>query len=1063
MQRPNSRSSAQRCALLLLLIAGCGGEETQPTPSEEGSESTASAPTVAAPDAGTPREGPLPQAEDFPVELEGPRAQIPGHPSVLPDWGQALRPLIDPENDVDRDEILAVRFERVSAALFPALFAGDLETAGAALADDYVGFRGLTPTFGAPRFDDGALRVTDADETEDRDEASRDLEAAIEALGESGWMSVVASGEVVAIAPLEDGLWSCELELRLEGELRGVPAMLDARLEAVLREDEDAAAPPLVRSLTLSNARLVEAVAPTFEDISGHVFGGLEHLERELLLGCGDYTLKVDRRQIPFRTGILGMALGDVNGDGLEDIYLSQIGGYPNRLLLHQPDGSVRDAGPEAGVDLLDTTRGALLADLDGDDDLDLAVGRTHAIVVFWNDGSGVFPGEPTVLGGPDNEPIYSISAGDPDRDGDLDLFGARYSLAGGEVGVPTPYHDASNGTANTYWRNEGERRFVDAGAESGLTTGAPRYTFIGLWDDFNGDSLLDLYVVNDFGLNELFLGDGEGKFREAGGELGVRDMAAGMGVSVADVELDGDLDLYITNMDSAHGLRATARESYRPGDPMVRAMHRRMAQGNSLLVQEEPGRFAEIGDVAGVRHGGWGWGGLFHDWNLDGLPDLYVPNGFYSETRREDVEGFFWRYVVRVTPPEPGTHKAYYDNWGAMGYFSQNDGYSYNGYERNHVYLNLGGAEFANVGRVSGIDFDDDSRVAARLDWDGDGRLDLLVVNRTAPRVRLVRNVHPEPGHRVALELRAANGGAGAVGARVRVERGDGKVVTRTIYAGEGLLGQSSYRLLIGLADSDEPVDVEVRWPDGATERFEGLAVDRGWKLVRGGESSEWSFSPSPFEGRGASALEANPRGVERCVLAVKLPLRSFKLPSASGEMRRLGDLPRRTKLVVFWDPESRTGEPLLRQLAALRPELEAAGNLVVPVSLSDTSGGEALLDELGFADVALRTTQLERLLLETILLEVLGSYDAIDAPLTLLLDRGSNLAALYFGAPRSEELLEDVGNLATSRPKDISTTPLSGGHWLGQPGRSHRRSVRALMMLGARELAEDLRDAQD
>ncbi len=192
-------------------------------------------------------------------------------------------------------------------------------------------------------------------------------------------------------------------------------------------------------------------------------------------------------------------------------------------------------------------------------------------------------------------------------------------------------------------------------------------------------------------------------------------------------------------------------------------------------------------------------------------------------------------------------------------------------------------------------------------------------------------------------------------------------------------------------------------------------------------------------------------------------MPLRSFTFPGGDGQAQRLGDLPNKTKLVVFWDPVSHTGEPLLQQLAALRPELEAAGSVVVPISLDDARSGEALLAELGLEEHALRTTELERLLLETILMEVLGSYDAIDAPLSLLLDRGSNLAALYFGAPRSEELIEDLTNLATSRPKDISTTSLSGGRWLGQPGRSHRRSVRALMMLGARELAEDLRDSQD
>ena len=825
---------------------------------------------------------------------------------------------------------------------------------------------------------------------------------------------------------------------------------------------EDGREEPRIEAASLSGQRLVERPAELFVEVSGHAFGGLDHLERELLRGCSDYARWVDRRQIQFRTGILGMALGDVNGDGLEDIYLSQIGGFPNRLLLHQPDGTVVDTAAEAGVDFLETTRGALLVDLDGDDHLDLVVGRSGAMVVLWNDGEGRFNETPTVLRGPDDQPVYSISAGDPDRDGDLDLYAARYAAAGGDEGVPTPYHDASNGTPNLYFRNEGGRRFTDAGEESGLLAEAPRYSFIALWEDLTGDGLLDLYVVNDFGVNELFVGDGEGHFVERAAELGLQDMAAGMGVSVADADLDGDLDVYVTNMHSAHGLRATAEPGYREGDPAVRSMHREMALGNTLLLQEESGRFTPAGAEADVRPAGWAWGGLFHDWNLDGLPDLYSPNGFYSGSSRVDLEGYFWRQVVRVTPPAPGTHEEYWRNWGALTFFNTFEGYSYNGHERSLASLNLGEGRFADVSGVSGVDFEEDGRVAARVDWDGDGRPDLLLVNRTAPRLRLLRNVHPSPGHRVALELRTRAGAAGAVGARVRVERGDGQVVTRSVYAGEGLLGQSSNRLHFGLGDSDEAVTAEVRWPDGETERFEDLAVDRGWTLERGGGRVERPFTSSPFEGRGPAPLEASPRPVDRTVLAAKLPLRNLSFPGVGGLRVTLGELERRARLLVVWDPESRAGEDLLRLASALRPELDALGAVVHPVSFTSEEPEAPVLAELGLAANALGAGERERRLLELLLLEVLDSYDELPLPVSLLFDRGSNLCAVYYGAPRSEELLEDLAAAAETRPRNPFTLELSGGRWLGPPARAHRRIIRALMLMGERAMAEDLREVQ-
>jgi hypothetical protein len=1055
-------------ALPLLLLACGGGEPAGPPPGTtdaptdaptDGGDEAATPPATPTPERPPRREGPLPQVEDFAVELVGPPAFVPGHPQQLPDYGDDLRRLIDPENDDSPGERVAVRVEAAAKRLFEALHAGDRATAEALLAPDFAGLTGLLPELGPPLFDDGALRVRDEVRS---DEVRRSLDQALEALAGSGWSGVEARGEVVEVEALGDGRWRCVLEQRRLGTLEGVRAQLDALLTLEVAADDRGRTAPLVLAASLSEQRLVERPAPVFEEVSGHVLGGLPHLERELLKGCSDYAVWVDRRHIPFRTGILGMALGDVNGDGLEDLYVSQIGGFPNRLLLHQPDGSVRDAGAEAGVDLLETTRGALLADLDGDAHLDLVVGRTGSMVVFWNDGEGRFPGAPTVLPGPDDEPVYSISAGDPDRDGDLDLFAARYATGGGDEGVPTPYHDAANGTPNLYFRNEGGRRFTDAAEESGLLARAPRYSFIGLWEDLTGDGLLDLYVVNDFGLNELFEGDGEGHFRERAGELGLQDMAAGMGVSVADADLDGDLDVYVTNMHSAHGLRATAEPSYRAGDPMGREMHRRMALGNTLLLRGPDGAYTPAGPEADVRPAGWAWGGLFHDWNLDGLPDLYAPNGFYSGASRVDLEGYFWRHVVRVTPPEPGTHDEYWRNWGALSFFNTYEGFSYNGHERSLASLNLGGGRFADVSAVSDADFEDDGRVAARVDWDGDGRLDLLLVNRTGPRVRLLRNVHPSPGHRVALELLGANGPAGAVGARVRVEREDGRVITRTVYAGEGLLGQSTTRLFFGLADSAAPVDAEVRWPDGEVERFEGLTVDRGWTLRRGGAREERPFTASPFEGRGAAPLERSRRPVDRTVLATKLPLRHLSFPAPGGRRVALGELERRARLLVFWDPESGAGADLLGLLAELRPEVDAAGAAVHPVAYRDGDGADPRLAALGLAEAALGTGEKERMLLELLLLEVLDAYDELPLPVSLLFDRGSNLCAVHFGAPRSEELLEDLAAAAAERPRNPYTLELSGGRWLGPPARAHRRIIRALMLMGERAMAEDLRDAQ-
>jgi hypothetical protein len=1039
----------------LLALSACGGGELDPSGRAE-PEARAEAPASSAPRA------PLHDAVgDVAVELDGPPRVMPGRMQSLADSADDLRRRIDPEGDDSRREKIAVRFEQSCARLFEALMDGDAQGAGAHLADEFAGFRGLFPEFGEARFDDGSFTVFDHPA---EDAAPLPLEATLERARASFWAEGTGrrvTASVVAIEPVGEAAWRCQVELRIFATVDGSPSLLDVELEADLREAEDERAAPLLLSARAAAQRWIRRARPTFQDISGHVLTRLPHWEREVARGIEDSMHHADRIQIPFGTGMLGMALGDVNGDGLEDVYLSQIGGFPNRLLLHQEDGSVVDGALAAGVAVLDTTRGCLLVDLDGDDDLDLCVAREADIVLFWNDGAGKFSA-PQLLDGPGSAPIYSLSAADPDLDGDLDLFAARYLTGQTLEAIPTPYHDATNGAVNQYWRNDGRGVFTLAGEETGLTSGAPRYSFVSLWEDFDDDGRLDLYVVNDFGPNNLYRNEG-GKFSDIAAERGMLDGAAGMGISVADVELDGDLDIYVTNMYSAPGLRATAEPTYRAGDEAVRAMHRRMAEGNSLLLQTAPGQYAEGAAAAGVDHGGWAWGAIFHDWNLDGLPDIYVPNGFISAARETDVEALFWRWIVRITPPPLEGVAAYYRNWSALTGFNQLEGYSYNGYERNFAYLNLGGAEFADVSPISDVDFIDDARVAARLDWDGDGLEDLLLVNRTGPRLRLLRNAHPAPGHRVVLELHGLAGSADAVSARIRLHRSDGKVVTRTVYAGEGLLGQSSRRQFFGLGDAEGAALAEVRWPDGTLQRFEGLSVDRGWRLYRdGARAVEWAFRASPFADLPAAPAAAAQGPITRLVLGAKLPLRHLSLQRA-GRSLTLAELPEQHKLLVYWDPESRTGEAFLRRLATLRSEIRARGTILCPVALeSAASDGQAVLEQLGIGAEALSASKADQLVLSAILLEVLGLHDDIELPISLLLDSGSNLCALYFGEVSKEELLQDLQRMRRISPTDNSTAALSRGAWLGQPRRDLSQMVRALQMIGARDLAADLQKQQ-
>jgi hypothetical protein len=329
-----------------------------------------------------------------------------------------------------------------------------------------------------------------------------------------------------------------------------------------------------------------------------------------------------------------GVAIGDVDGDGLEDLFLPQPGGLPNRLYLHQPDGSLRDHSAAAGVDFLDATRSALLVDLDDDGDLDLVMGVGTRLAFLSNDGSGRFTVE---VAGPAPE-ITSLAAADFDGDGWLDIYVCRYLNPYEDAAVPTPYHDANNGLDNLLLRGGPDWRYADVTAAVGLDMNNRRFSFAASWEDYDDDGDQDLYVANDFGRNNLYRNDG-GSFVDVAAEAGVEDISAGMGVAWGDMDRDGRMDLYVSNMDSSAGKRIAYQREFSPGagEGMLDDL-RRHARGNSLFRNRGDGSFEDVTLEREVHRGLWAWGSIFADLNNDARLDLVVPNGFATNDRADDL-----------------------------------------------------------------------------------------------------------------------------------------------------------------------------------------------------------------------------------------------------------------------------------------------------------------------------------------------------------------------------------------------------------------------------------------
>lgn len=412
--------------------------------------------------------------------------------------------------------------------------------------------------------------------------------------------------------------------------------------------------PPRLASIAVEQfqeVHLQERSTPVFTDFTDGVFAADNAYRKQLAFGI-DYW----RARIPADLGITvtghhGLAVADVNGDTLEDLYICQPGGLPNRLYIQNPDATVTEISAEAGLDWLDNTHAALFADLDNDGDQDLVMGTNEGLLILENDGSAHFaPRSPVTRRRPTGSPAASLAAADYDLDGDLDIYVCVYSqspfMTGGLVRpnadgpstLPLPYHDAVNGGRNILFRNEGQFRLVDVTADSGLGADNGRFSLAASWEDFDDDGDSDLYVANDFGRNNLYRND-SGTFVDIAGDAGVEDIGAGMSVCWGDADNDGLLDVYVSNMFSTAGNRIAFQQRFRPdSDEQTRGQFRRHARGNSLFRNTGNGTFADVSEQAGVTMGRWAWGSVFLDWNNDGREDLFVANGYLTQEDTDDL-----------------------------------------------------------------------------------------------------------------------------------------------------------------------------------------------------------------------------------------------------------------------------------------------------------------------------------------------------------------------------------------------------------------------------------------
>ncbi len=410
---------------------------------------------------------------------------------------------------------------------------------------------------------------------------------------------------------------------------------------------------PLLQRLELDDFEEIRADLPSdvlFRDATAAVLSGNPSYSEQMLRGLNHWLERMQDVQYFPLLGAAGLAAGDVNGDGLDDLFVCQETGLPNKLFLRNPDGTASDVSAAAAVDWLEATRSALLLDLDNDGDQDLVASLIGSLLFLSNDGAGHFTLRETVATGDDT---MSLAAADYDLDGDVDVYicvnyaNDRTAHGTGEglaaAGADFVYHDANNGGGNSLFRNDGDFRFLDVTRDVGLDVNNRRYSLAAAWEDFDNDGDQDLYVANDYGRNNLFRNDrteqGLPFFVDVAGLAGAEDSASGMSVSWGDYDQDGWMDCYVGNMFSSAGNRITFQSQFKPGSSgEVRTRLQRFARGNTLLRNQGTGVFDDVSSDAAVTMGRWAWSSSFVDVNNDSRDDLIVANGYITTEDTGDL-----------------------------------------------------------------------------------------------------------------------------------------------------------------------------------------------------------------------------------------------------------------------------------------------------------------------------------------------------------------------------------------------------------------------------------------
>ncbi|EDY83424.1 FG-GAP repeat domain protein [Verrucomicrobiia bacterium DG1235] len=569
-----------------------------------------------------------------------------------------------------------------------------------------------------------------------------------------------------------------------------------------------------------------------------------------------------------------GICLGDVNGDGLPDVFL--VGkDSSNALYLNRGDFRFEDVTEAAGIAGSEgMAAGAAMVDIDNDGDLDLYVCFVgSANELFVNDGAGRFSERAEQWGLDLETGSNAPSFADYDRDGDLDLY------------LQCNYWEASEnpaGMPDFLLENVGGE-FVDVTEAAGIFGEGQGHAAI--WWDFDEDGWQDVYVSNDFAEDDrLYRNNRDGTFSDVLRDTFEFAPYSAMGADLGDLNNDGHVDFFVGEMkprDRAYYLKTVGPLSAKLFS--IDRMGVGQYMQNVVSANVGPGQFADVGNLTGMAATNWTWAPRLVDLDTDGWLDAFFTNGMVRAFHDADLG-------VRVAKARSRREQvAHYQRSPVLE-------------ERNLAYRNFGDFRFEEMGAEWGLDLLGVSFASAFADFDGDGDLDLVVGN-WEDEVSVYRNLS-DRGDRLVVDLRGVESNRFGLGAKVTARVGDA-VQVRELTSTRGYMATDEPAAFFAFEGAERVDELRVEWPSGVTQVLEEVKTGQRVLVEEEGAAEGFVRSASPY----AEATEDT--SPNRWPAAVRFVESGLSRPLGSESSEVLKRVDRDQALLPF--SEDREGAPLL------------------------------------------------------------------------------------------------------------------------------------------------------